>query len=161
MIRLVEYDPAWPARYEESAARIGEALGEVARRIDHVGSTSVPGLVAKPYIDIQVSVAGLDRWDTYGPALERLGLAYVPDDEPDHRFFAGEDLHVHVCEAGGDWEHRHVAFRDLLRSDPKAAATYEREKRRLAAQFDDVHAYTDAKTPVIRRLERQAGVPPA
>jgi GrpB-like predicted nucleotidyltransferase (UPF0157 family) len=155
MIRLAEYDPAWPPRYEEHAAAIRAALGATAVRIDHVGSTAVPGMVAKPYIDIQVSVADLESWETYGPALEGLGLSCRPDGESEHRFFEGPGLHVHVCRSGGDWE-----TRDLLRTDADAAAAYAQEKRRLAAELDDVFAYTDAKTPLIRRLEGQAGVVP-
>ena len=102
--------------------RLAAALGEVAVRIDHFGSTAVPGLAAKPWIDIQVAVRRMRPADAYRDPLLALGYVHHPDDDDDHEFFDRRPYHVHVCAAGGDWARRHLAFRDLLRRD--AAARY-------------------------------------
>src|SRR6266567_4259200 len=167
-VELVPYDPAWPVRYERLARGIGEALGPVAHRVEHVGSTSVPGLSAKPVIDIQLSVGSFEPREPYGAPLVALGYWHrTDDDEPDqHRFFGLDDgstrlANLHVCLARSDWERRHVAFRDHLRAHPEAMAEYDGLKRRLAREFPfDVHAYAQGKTPLIRRIERDAlGLP--
>jgi len=155
-------------RYERLARGIGEALGPVAHRVEHVGSTSVPGLSAKPVIDIQLSVGSFEPREPYGAPLVALGYWHrTDDDEPDqHRFFGLDDgstrlANLHVCLARSDWERRHVAFRDHLRAHPEAMAEYDGLKRRLAREFPfDVHAYAQGKTPLIRRIERDAlGLP--
>ncbi|HEX6548230.1 MAG TPA: GrpB family protein [Candidatus Dormibacteraeota bacterium] len=157
-ILISDYDAGWPAEYERRAAAIRDALGPAAVRIEHVGSTSVPGLAAKPVIDIQLSVADLLDEASYRPALEQLGYQHRPDHEPEHRFFKLEDatgrrlVHIHVCAAGSVWERRHLAFRDRLRADPEAARRYEEVKRTLAPRFDDANQYADAKTEIIRSL---------
>jgi GrpB-like predicted nucleotidyltransferase (UPF0157 family) len=164
-VRIVEYDPAWSSRYETEAERISEALGPVAVRIEHVGSTAVPGLAAKPVIDVQLSVASFEPFAAYARPLAELGYQYRSDDEPEHRFFAlttdsgQRRVNLHVCRAGGAWERRHLAFRDGLRTDPDLRARYEAEKRRVAALHpDDSLAYADAKTPWIRLEERSLGI---
>jgi GrpB-like predicted nucleotidyltransferase (UPF0157 family) len=164
-VRLVDYDPAWPSRFEAMAAELREALGDVAVRIEHVGSTAVPGLAAKPVIDVQLSVASFDPFEAYGEPLRALGYDYRSDDDPEHRFFAFSDAdgeriaNLHVCEAGGDWERRHVAFREALRSDPDLRARYEAEKRRVAAEHPGNSLdYAEAKTPWIRSEERRLGI---
>ena len=159
MITVVPYDAAWPGMFAAERDRLADALGEVAVRINHFGSTAVPGLAAKPWIDIQVEVLAMRPWDTYGDPLLALGYAHHPDDD-DHEFFDRRPYHVHVCAAGGDWARRHLAFRDLLRRDQAARADYQAEKLRLAAEHDDVLAYTEAKTPVIRRLQQASILPP-
>ena len=159
MITVVPYDAAWPGMFAAERDRLVAALGEVAVRIDHVGSTAVPGLAAKPWIDIQVAVRRMRPWDAYRDPLLALGYAHHPDDD-DHEFFDRRPYHVHVCAAGGDWARRHIAFRDLLRRDATARAAYQSEKLRLAAELDDVYAYTEAKTPIIRRLTDASTVPP-
>jgi GrpB-like predicted nucleotidyltransferase (UPF0157 family) len=152
MIHVVAHDPAWPAMFDAERDRLAAALAAVAVRIEHVGSTAVPGLAAKPWIDIQVEVTDLAQPDCFHQPLLALGYTHHPDLD-DHEFYDMRPYHVHVCQAGGEWARRHVAFRDLLRSDPAARAEYQAEKIRLAQQLDDVHAYTDAKTPIIRSLE--------
>jgi GrpB-like predicted nucleotidyltransferase (UPF0157 family) len=139
--------------------RLAAALGEVAVRIDHFGSTAVSGLAAKPWIDIQVAVRRMRPWDAYRDSLLGLGYAHHPDDD-DHEFFDRRPYHVHVCAADGDWARRHLAFRDLLRRDAAARSAYQGEKLRLAAEHDDVLAYTEAKTPIIRRLQDASILPP-
>jgi len=161
-VRIVESNPAWPVAFSEIAALVRGALGPVAVRVEHVGSTAVPGLAAKPVIDVQLSVASFDPHDAYAAPLAALGYEYRTDDEPGHRFFAltsdsGERLvNLHVCRAGSEWERRHLAFRDALRADPDLRDRYEAEKRRVAALHPgDSLAYADAKTPWIRAEERR------
>ena len=137
MIAVVPYDAAWPGMFAAERDRLTASLGEVAVRIDHVGSTAVAGLAAKPWIDIQVEVRRMLPRDAYRDPLLALGYVHHPDDD-DHEFFDRRPYHVHVCAAGGDWARRHLAFRDLLRRDPAARAAYQSEKLRLAAEHDDV-----------------------
>ena len=162
---LVDYDPAWPSAFEEEASAIHRALGDVARGIEHVGSTSVPGLAAKPVIDIQVAVGSLTPRAPVVDPLRAIGYEHVIDPiEPGHEFLKkgygegeGRMVHVHVCESGGEWERRHLAFRDELRRDPQSAADYAALKRELAARHPrDIYAYTDAKTAFIREIEARA-----
>ena len=157
---IVPYDAAWPSRYEEEAARLAEALDGVAERIDHIGSTSVPGLGAKDVIDIQVSVPAFEPESLYREPLERLGYVHRKDSVPAHRFFYRSDesgrrlVHVHVCELGSEWERRHLAFRDRLRQEPELRRDYEDLKRRLAPLFEDSVDYAEAKSDFIRAAER-------
>jgi GrpB-like predicted nucleotidyltransferase (UPF0157 family) len=145
------------------ATRIAAAIGHVAVRIEHVGSTAVPGLAAKPVIDIQISVPSLEPMEPYRRGLERIGYAYRPDDESEHRFFhldlgGARTFNVHVCAAGGAWERRHLAFRDHLQKDREEAVRYEAVKRGLATRFGhDVDAYADSKSPYIRSVEARIG----
>jgi GrpB-like predicted nucleotidyltransferase (UPF0157 family) len=139
-IRVVAYDPAWPTAFAAEAARLGTALGSVALRIDHHGSTAVPGLAAKPIIDIQISVAALHPLSVYGSTLEASGYIHVPS--PDDSFCPffhrpaqwPHTHHVHVVERGGSEERRTLAFRDYLRDRPTVAREYEELKRTIAAQ---------------------------
>lgn len=163
-IDIVPYDVSWPARFEREAARVRAALGDVAVAVEHVGSTSVPGLAAKDVIDIQVAVAGFEPEARFRDPLERLGYVHREDpDEPAHRFFKLEDdggrrlVNIHVCEVGSDWDRRHIAFRDLLRTRPDVAAEYERLKHDLAPRFEVVDDYASAKGDFIRRLLRRFG----
>lgn len=161
VVGVVDHDPAWVRRFGVWRGRIADVLGSTARRIDHVGSTAVPGLPAKPVVDIQVSVADVTAEEAYAPALEGLGVQLRSRDAL-HRFFrpfAGRprDVHVHVCEAGSAWEADHLLFRDLLRRSPEARDRYARAKREAAEVWaDDRLAYTDAKSAVILDLLEQA-----
>ena len=161
---IVPYNPAWPSRFEAEAARIREALGDVAVRIEHVGSTAVPGLAAKDTIDIQISVPTMDRTLFEGP-LEALGYASVWDKATDEHHFFGRPyetrprlFNVHVCPVGSEWERRHLAFRDHLRMDPDAARRYEAFKKEIAPTFSDTLEYAYAKEDFIREMEREAGI---
>jgi GrpB-like predicted nucleotidyltransferase (UPF0157 family) len=166
-VELSEPDPAWAATFEREAARMRTALGRDVR-IEHVGSTSVPGLAAKPVVYVQVSVPSLGRWEDFGPALERLGYRFRGDQDPEHLFFSLDRdgvrlVNVHVCPSGSGWERRHLAFRDRLRACPEEAAAYLDLERLAAARVgDDVLAYTAVKTPIVRRIERRTfgGDPP-
>lgn len=161
-VRIVPYDPRWPRLFEEERARIESAIGEWMVEVEHIGSTAVPGLAAKPVIDIMVGVRGFEE---DAPAcVEALeGIGYECRREagvPGRIFFRkfAEDVrtyHLHLVPAGGSFWREHLLFRDYLRSHPGAAREYERLKRDLAARFGhDRDAYTEAKTEFIRRIER-------
>jgi len=154
LIHLVPYDREWPRRYARWRDRIGAVLGATALRTEHVGSTSVPGLAAKPVIDIQVSVADIADEARYAGQLESLGLQLGNRDDV-HRYFSlpperPRELHLHMCQAGSAWEREHLLFRDYLRAHPAAADRYLAGKRAAAVTWrDDRWAYTEAKTGVI------------
>jgi len=161
-IEIVDYDPRWPTMYEELAERLLAAFGVYAQTIDHIGSTSVPGLAAKPIIDVQVTVrdfAGVPQ------ALQAAGLemseftrdhrppgASVPDEQLEKRLASTRDpfrANVHV-RIGGNFNQRYaLLFRDYLRANPAAAEAYARIKRSLADIVgDDLDAYYAVKDPV-------------
>jgi GrpB-like predicted nucleotidyltransferase (UPF0157 family) len=156
-LEVVAYDPSWPDRYQWWRDRLTGQLGDTALRIEHVGSTAVPGLPAKPVIDVQVSVADPEDESGYVAQIERAGVQLHSRDVL-HRFFrpfAGQsrDVHVHVCQAGSDWEREHLLFRDYLRRHSDARAAYAGVKQEAAqAWSDDRIAYTEAKTGVILDL---------
>ncbi len=156
LIRIVDYDPQWPRRFRNWRTMLRAYLGDTARRIEHVGSTSVPGLPAKPIVDIQVSVLDLED-ESYVPPLERAGVQLRSRDAL-HRYFRPfpqrlRDVHIHVCLQGSAWEREHLLFRDYLRTHPHAREAYADAKRRAASTWaDDGFAYTDAKSEVILAL---------
>jgi GrpB-like predicted nucleotidyltransferase (UPF0157 family) len=162
-LEIVAYDPRWPELFEAEAGLIRQALGPLAVRIDHHGSTAVPGLAAKAIIDIQVSVPSLQPLDAFGPPLEAIGYLHVPhaDDAFCPFFHRPADWphthHVHVVESGGGEERRTLAFRDYLRAHADAAREYERLKRTLAVQSiatdrESREAYARAKADFIGRI---------
>jgi GrpB-like predicted nucleotidyltransferase (UPF0157 family) len=161
-IEIVSYDTAWPRRFRELGGSLRSALGDVAVRIDHIGSTSVPGLAAKPIIDVQVSVLSFQPVEAFKRPLERLGFVYRPDNtERTKRYFreppGSRRTHVHVRRAGSFSEQWALLFRDYLRTHPEAGTEYAEEKRRLAAQFPhDGAAYTKAKGPILWEIIRRA-----
>jgi GrpB-like predicted nucleotidyltransferase (UPF0157 family) len=156
-VELAAYDSCWPARYEQWRDRLDGALADTALRIEHVGSTAVPGLPAKPVIDVQVSVADLDDESRYVTQIERAGVQLRSRDVL-HRFFRPfpgqpRDVHVHVCQAGSGWEREHLLFRDYLRNHADARDAYAQVKQEAARAWrDDRIAYTEAKTAVILDL---------
>jgi len=161
-IEIVAYDPSWPGWFAELGRELRGALGDVALRIDHIGSTSVPGLAAKPIIDVQVSVASFEPLDAFRRPLQRLGYVYRADNpERTKRYFreppSRRRTHLHVRRAGSFSEQWALLFRDHLRTHRDVAVEYEALKRRLAIQFrDDRHAYTNAKVPFLWQVIRQA-----
>ncbi len=158
-ITIVEYDPAWPARFAQERLRVAE-LGGVAKRIEHIGSTAVPGLAAKPVIDILVTVDDVEDEALHVPTLEACGYV-LRVREPDHRMFRtpARDVHVHVWRRGGDDERRQLLFRDWLRGNAPDRNLYEQTKRELARRpWADMNYYAEAKSAVIAAiLERAAG----
>ena len=166
-VEIAPYDPAWQAAFSAERDRLAAVMGDLAIRIDHHGSTAVPGLAAKPVIDIQISVADLSYLDEHTARLAQLGYVHVP--HPDdafcpffHRPAAWPHTHhVHLVRAGGAEERRTLAFRDYLREHPEVARAYERLKRELASRygattFDSRQAYADAKTEFVTRITEQA-----
>jgi len=160
-IEVVDYDPAWPALFAREAARIRTALGERVVRLEHVGSTSVPELAAKPRIDILLVVADSGDEPAYVPALEVAGFRLVIR-EPDwyqHRVFKGPDIDVnlHVFSAGCLEVERMLRFRDHLRRHEADRRLYERTKRDLARQpWKYTQHYADAKTAVVEEILARA-----
>ncbi len=153
-IELTDANQLWPMIAAEWSKRIQAAIAPTLARVEHVGSTSIAGLVAKPVIDLQISVPDIEDESAYRPALESLGLV-LRQREPDHRFFrppAGEPrlVHVHVCEHGSAWERDVLRFRDRLRADPMLVTDYAELKLRLADSFSaDRFAYNQGKTQFI------------
>ena len=161
LIKVVDYDPEWPRRYQRWRGVLRSCLDDTALRIEHVGSTSVPGLAAKPIVDIQVSVADVNEESRYVAPLERAGVQLRSRDDL-HRYFRPfpgqpRDVHVHVCASGSEWERQHLVFRDYLRAHAEARNAYAVAKRRAAVIWaDDGIAYTDAKTDVILTILEEA-----
>jgi GrpB-like predicted nucleotidyltransferase (UPF0157 family) len=160
-IHLAEYDPEWPRLFQREAKRIRGALGPKAVQIDHVGSTSVPGLPAKPVIDIIVVVADTRDEDAYVPALEAAGYV-LRIREPgwfEHRLFKGPDtnINVHTFSAGCEEVERMLAFRDWLRTHDDDREFYLSAKRELATrEWKYVQNYADAKSTVVEEILARA-----
>ena len=153
---LVDYTPTWASRFASERVRIVDALGDVARRVEHVGSTAVPGLAAKPIVDILVAVEDPDNDGGYLDALETTGYE-LRVREAGHRMFRTPERDVHVWKAGSDDERRHLLFRDWLRQAPDDRTLYESVKRRfLGESFTDMNYYARAKGPVIQEITRRA-----
>jgi GrpB-like predicted nucleotidyltransferase (UPF0157 family) len=160
-VELVAYDPAWPATFEREAARIRAALGDQVRLLEHAGSTSVPGLSAKPIIDIVLGVADSADETIYGPAMEAAGyvLRIREPEWLEHRVFKGTDpaVNIHVFTEGIAEIERMLAFRDWLRSHDDERHLYEQTKRELAARhWKYVQHYADAKTEVVEAIIARA-----
>jgi len=164
-VRIVAHDPAWPDLAAAELRRIQRTLRETAVRLEHVGSTSVPGLAAKPILDLQLSVDAIESRDRYVEPLERLGYLFAPAPEsPDHHFFARPSErprthHLHVCQAGSEHEFRHLAVRDFLREHADEAARYAALKREVARRHpQDRIAYIQGKDAYLAALEARAVV---
>jgi GrpB-like predicted nucleotidyltransferase (UPF0157 family) len=169
MITIIPYQPTWPAEFIQIASTLRAALGDLALRIDHIGSTSVPGLDAKDIIDIQLTVASFDDFQPIQSALEDNGYTFVPNNISDHRppGASGPDSdwkkryfrpparqrpsHLHVRLAGRPNHLYPLLFRDYLRTHPTTAAAYAALKRTLAryhGDSDDHTPYVEIKDPV-------------
>ena len=170
-VLVVPYDPRWPTLFEEERISIERAIGPFVEEIEHVGSTAVPDLAAKPVIDIMVGVSSLQDSPILVERLGDIGYEYVPELErhiPSRRYFrkklGGRRTHqIHLVErSNSEWWDRHVIFRDYLRAHPEVAEEYARLKYELSGRFrEDREAYTGAKTAFIsgcvRRAEREEG----
>jgi GrpB-like predicted nucleotidyltransferase (UPF0157 family) len=161
-VEIVDHDPGWVTAFAGLGATLRGALGAVAVRIDHIGSTAVPGLAAKAVIDVQVSVRSLEPVDPFREPLVRLGYVYRADNpERTKRYFreppGTRRTHVHVRRLGSFSQQVPLLFRDYLRSHPAAAAEYADTKRRCAAQFrHDRQGYVEAKDAFVWRVIRDA-----
>jgi GrpB-like predicted nucleotidyltransferase (UPF0157 family) len=153
-IHVVPYDKKWPGLFASWQQRLTAALGATAVRVDHVGSTAVPGLAAKPVVDIQVGVPDVENEDGYVAGIESLGVS-LRMREPGHRYFRPPPhepriVQIHVCAAASDWERTHLLFRDYLRSHPEDRDAYSALKLELADRYrNDRIAYNEAKTGFI------------
>ncbi len=168
MITIVKYDERWPVLFEQEKARLRDGLGATALRIEHVGSTAVPGLSAKPVIDIQVSVLSLEPHGRYAPEMSALGYSHVALDDFDlvYPFFQRPEEwptthHVHLCAVEGELEWRHLLFRDYLRANPSVAAEYASLKRELAGKYvgttlESREEYSLSKSDFVAEVLRKA-----
>ena len=163
-IIVADYDPAWPETFEQLRARVWPVLSDIALSIEHVGSTSVPGLAAKPIIDMSVIVPSNHEVPL---AIERLAtLGYVHQGnfgiEGREAFTrpAGTPAHnLYVCPQGSQGIQNHLAVRDYLRTHPETARAYGELKRRLGQEFpDDIESYVDGKTELILGILREQGL---
>jgi len=163
-VTIVDYDPEWPALFTREEARIRSVLGDRVVMLEHTGSTSVPGLAAKPIIDMTLVVPDSADEPAYAPDLEAAGYRLVIR-EPEwfeHRVFKGPDTNVnlHVFSPGCQEIERMVGFRDWLRTHPDDRDLYERTKRDLATRtWAYVQNYADAKTAVVDEIVARAGLP--
>jgi len=161
---VVPHDPAWRQKFELEAAELASALGPAAVAIHHIGSTAIPGVVAKPVIDVLVEATSVEAIDDRTESVEALG--YEAKGEfgiRGRRYFRKDDAagvreyHVHAFEAGSENVARHLAFRDYLRSHPAVAEAYSRLKRELARRHpSDIEAYRAGKDPFIQATQRVA-----
>ncbi|HZZ86725.1 MAG TPA: GrpB family protein [Caulobacteraceae bacterium] len=160
-IHLADYDPAWPAQYAAEAAKIRAALGDAALVLEHVGSTSIPGIPAKPIIDILLAVADSADEDAYVPALTARGyrLHLREPDWEQHRVMKGvnPDVNLHVFTVGSREIARMLGFRDRCRSHPEELALYRQTKQDLAGQvWRHVQHYANAKGEVVEAIIARA-----
>lgn len=156
-IEIRDYDPEWPRLFEREAARVRSVLGDRVVRLEHAGSTSVPGLPAKPIIDMVLELPDSSDEPAYVPDMEAAGYTLVIR-EPEwfeHRVFKGPDtnINLHVFTAGSPEAERMLRFRDWLRSNPADLELYVRTKRELAARdWKYVQQYADAKSAVVQEI---------
>jgi GrpB-like predicted nucleotidyltransferase (UPF0157 family) len=163
-ISIVEYDPRWPELFRQQAERIRSALLDRALQIEHTGSTAVPGLAAKPIIDITLAVDDSANEAAYVPALEGAGyvLKVREPEWHEHRMFKGPDtdVNLHVFSEGCPEIGRILRFRDWLRTHPEDRELYARIKRALAQEeWKSVDEYASAKTAVIEEILARARDP--
>jgi len=160
-VTLSEYDPTWPARFDARAAELREILGDRARPIEHIGSTAVPGLAAKPVVDIVVGIEDPDDEMAYLPELEAAGYD-LRVREPGHRCLRigepDEPVNLHCYPPDHAEIRKYLIFRDRLRDDDDDRRLYEATKRSLAdREWPDMNYYAEAKRPVIDAILGRAG----
>jgi GrpB-like predicted nucleotidyltransferase (UPF0157 family) len=160
-IVVVDYDPAWPGRFRREEAKVRATLGEAALAVEHIGSTSVPGLAAKPIVDILLVVEDSGEEASYLPALEEAGyvLRVREPDFHEHRMFRTpeKDVHLHVYSAGSPEIERYLLLRDRLRENGEERELYVGTKRELARRdWPSMQHYAEAKTEVIEGIIARA-----
>ena len=161
VVRLVSYQPVWSILFEREAAMLREAAGNNVGRIEHIGSTSIPGLVAKPVLDLMAEVETEAEGWCLAPTIETLGYEFRPDEDVPGRlyfrkFHGGRRTHhLSLTERGSDFWRRQIVFRDYLRSHTEVMQEYLVLKRELAARFrSDRPSYTDGKTKFVEKVLR-------
>lgn len=163
-IVISDYDANWPLHFEEIAQPVREAIADLGATVEHIGSTSVPGLAAKPIIDIDVVVASADDVPTAIERLRALGYLHQGDKGVEGREAlmcpnGARPHHLYVVVRGNDSHREHIAFRNYLREHPEVAREYAVLKTRLAEQYrEDRLGYTDAKDDFVARVLRSAGL---
>ncbi len=162
-VEVVPYRPDWPEQFEAEANALTRIFGDQLQSIHHFGSTSIPGVSAKPIIDILVIVRDINAVDAMNPQLAELGYSAVGEyGIPGRRFFYKGTYdtrthHLHVYENGNPHIMRHLVFRDYMRSHPIPARNYARLKEELARQFpDDMDSYIQGKNAFVKEHEKQA-----
>lgn len=162
---IVPYDPRWPRMFEAEADLIRRQVGPHLDSLDHIGSTAVPGLAAKPIIDIMPGLRRLSDAQACIEPLASIRYEYVPEYEktlPERRYFRkgppeGRTHHLHMVESKSDFSGRYLLFRDFLRSHPDVAGEYERLKRRLAKDHrTNREAYTEGKSTFVKAVIARA-----
>jgi GrpB-like predicted nucleotidyltransferase (UPF0157 family) len=162
-IVIADYDPSWPQRFRREEAKIRTALGETAVAVEHIGSTAVPGLAAKPIVDILLVVEDSGEEASYLPAMEQAGyvLRVREPDADEHRMFRTpeKDVHVHVYSEGSVEIGRYLVLRDHLRENEGDRELYARTKRELASRdWPSMDHYADAKTGVVEGILARAAI---
>jgi GrpB-like predicted nucleotidyltransferase (UPF0157 family) len=163
-VEVVPHDPRWRDAFEAEARRVAAALGENVSAIHHIGSTAIPGIYAKPIIDLLVEVGDLNGVDGRGSAMESLGYEVMGEyGIPGRRYFRKDDRegirthHVHVFEAGSAEAERHLAFRDYMLAHPADARSYSELKRKLAEEHpQSPDGYMDGKDAFVKEVDRRA-----
>ncbi len=164
-VSIVEYRSEWQKIFEEERRLLQDVLGEASAKVEHIGSTAVNGLAAKPIIDIMVGLPDFSVADKLVLVIETLGYEYIKkyeDEMPFRRYFA-KNLNrirthqIHMVEIGSEFWGRHLLFRDYLRQNPDMANEYAVLKKQLAeCEWEDVNEYADAKTNFIKSIENKA-----
>lgn len=163
VIRVVAHDPQWSEQFEQEAEELTAIFGQEIVAVHHIGSTAIPGILAKPIIDVLVEVQDIERIDTFNQEMIERG--YLPKGEfgiAGRRFFIkgaeeSRSHHIHVFQTGDPEFERHLAFRDYLRVHPEEAQAYSRLKQALARRFPhDINGYTAGKDDFIKEIERKA-----
>lgn len=163
-VYLEPYDPRWPVEFARESARVASVLGDVLFAIHHIGSTAIPGIRAKPIIDILAVVSDVSALDGRVEKMESLGYEAMGEfGMVGRRYFrkddaAGNRTHqIHAFQLGSPQIHRHLAFRDFMRAHPDCAERYDTLKRRLAELHpSDVSGYTDGKDEFIAEMDARA-----
>lgn len=161
-IIVVPYNPTWSEKFLKLAVPIRETMGDVALRIDHIGSTAIPEIAAKPVVDIQISVTDFEPFTAICEPLESLGYVWRENNiDKTKRYFREADgnrnTHIHVRKAGSFSEQHNLLFRDYLRANPQDRELYSQLKLELAQKFrNDRSAYVEAKSPLVWEITKRA-----
>ena len=158
-VELADHDPTWAESFEDEKGRLSAIFDGQAVGIEHVGSTSVPELCAKPIVDVLVGLRELELSDEQVAAMKGLGYEYLGEYGLHGRLFFRKQPgthHVHVVQHGGEHWRRQLTFREALRSDAEERRRYDAFKRRLVAEGHPRQVYTELKTPFIRGIEERA-----